>query len=95
MTPLVLCLISGLVGALLGIFFLGIVSANKGRDYENKGVFYIERKSSGLCLWMKGRDGKDIIIGSDNQIQDFGLNVWEFFDMEEGETKKVVLNLID
>ena len=94
MTPVMLCIISGICGALLGIFALGIVSASKNKEPKNKVRFFVEKDNMELYLRMNYRK-YDTFICNGSLFRHYGLKSDDFCDMKEGEIREVFLNLED
>ena len=94
MTPVMLCIISGICGALLGIFALGIVSASKNKEPRNKVRFFVEKDNMELYLRMNYRK-YDTFICNGSLFRHYGLKSDDFSDMKEGEIREVFLNLED
>ena len=89
-----LCIISGICGALLGIFALGIVSARKNKEPRNKVRFFVEKDNMELYLRMNYRK-YDTFICNGSLFRHYGLNKDDFADMKEGEIREVFINLED
>ena len=89
-----LCIISGICGALLGIFALGIVSASKNKEPRNKVRFFVEKDNMELYLRMNYRK-YDTFICNGSLFRHYGLNKDDFADMKEGEIREVFINLED
>ena len=92
MTPVMLCIISGICGALLGIFALGIVSASKNKEPRNKVRFFVEKDNMKLYLRMNYRK-YDTFICNGSLFRHYGLKSDDFADMKEGEVREVFLDL--
>ena len=95
MTPVMLCIISGICGALLGIFALGIVSASKNKEPRNKVRFFVAKNSDILELLMEDKKGYHLIIGTSTMFWRVKLQKDDFADMKEGEIREVFINLED
>ena len=95
MTPIMLCIISGICGALLGIFALGIVSASKNKEPRNKVRFFVAKNSDILELLMEDKKGYHLIIGTSTMFWRVKLQKDDFADMKEGEIREVFINLED
>ena len=91
MTPIMLCIISGICGALLGIFALGIVSASKNKEPKNKVRFFVEKDNMELYLRMNYRK-YDTFICNGSLFRHYGLKSDDFADMKEGEVREVFLD---
>ena len=91
MTPVMLCIISGICGALLGIFALGIVSASKNKEPRNKVRFFVEKDNMELYLRMNYRK-YDTFICNGSLFRHYGLKSDDFADMKEGEVREVFLD---
>ena len=91
MTPVMLCIISGICGALLGIFALGIVSASKNKEPKNKVRFFVEKDNMELYLRMNYRK-YDTFICNGSLFRHYGLKSDDFADMKEGEVREVFLD---
>ena len=91
MTPIMLCIISGICGALLGIFALGIVSASKNKEPRNKVRFFVEKDNMELYLRMNYRK-YDTFICNGSLFRHYGLKSDDFADMKEGEVREVFLD---
>ena len=89
-----LCIISGICGALLGIFALGIVSASKNKEPRNKVRFFVEKDNMELYLRMNYRK-YDTFICNGSLFRHYGLKSDDFADMKEGEIREVYLDLED
>lgn len=110
MTPIMLCIISGICGALLGIFALGIMSASKNKEPRNKVRFFVTkdyRCFNNLQLWL-GRPKWDkndrlwithspyvICLSLAHSFEYFKLNPDDFANMKHGNIREVFLNLED
>ena len=94
MTPIMLCIISGICGALLGIFALGIVSASKNKEPKNKVRFFVEKDNMELSLQMTYRNYTSFICCGD-LFRHYGLKKDDFADMKEGEVREVFLDRED
>ena len=94
MTPIMLCIISGICGALLGIFALGIVSASKNKEPRNKVRFFVDKDNMELYLRMNYRK-YDTFICNGSLFRHYGLKNDDFADMKEGEIREVFINLED
>ena len=95
MTPIMLCIISGICGALLGIFALGIVSASKNKEPRNNKVrFFVEKDNMELYLRMNYRK-YDTFICNGSLFRHYGLKSDDFADMKEGEVREVFLDQED
>ena len=94
MTPIMLCIISGICGALLGIFALGIVSASKNKEPKNKVRFFVEKDNMELSLQMTYRNYTSFICCGD-LFRHYGLKKDDFADMKEGEVREVFLDQED
>ena len=94
MTPVMLCIISGICGALLGIFALGIVSASKNKEPRNKVRFFVDKDNMKLYLRMNYRK-YDTFICNGSLFRHYELKSDDFSDMKEGEIREVFLNLED
>ena len=86
-----LCIISGICGALLGIFALGIVSASKNKEPRNKVRFFVEKDNMELYLRMNYRK-YDTFICNGSLFRHYGLKSDDFADMKEGEVREVFLD---
>ena len=86
-----LCIISGICGALLGIFALGIVSASKNKEPKNKVRFFVEKDNMELYLRMNYRK-YDTFICNGSLFRHYGLKSDDFADMKEGEVREVFLD---
>lgn len=91
MTPIMLCIISGICGALLGIFALGIVSASKNKEPRNKVRFFVDKDNMELYLRMNYRK-YDTFICNGSLFRHYGLKSDDFADMKEGEVREVFLD---
>ena len=91
MTPIMLCIISGICGALLGIFALGIVSASKNKEPKNKVRFFVEKDNMELYLRMNYRKYYTFICNG-SLFRHYGLKSDDFADMKEGEVREVFLD---
>ena len=91
MTPVMLCIISGICGALLGIFALGIVSASKNKEPRNKVRFFVDKDNMELYLRMNYRK-YDTFICNGSLFRHYGLKSDDFADMKEGEVREVFLD---
>ena len=91
MTPVMLCIISGICGALLGIFALGIVSASKNKEPRNKVRFFVDKDNMELSLQMTYRNYTSFICCGD-LFRHYGLKKDDFADMKEGEVREVFLD---
>ena len=89
-----LCIISGICGALLGIFSLGIVSASKNKEPRNKVRFFVEKDNMELYLRMNYRK-YDTFICNGSLFRHYGLKSDDFADMKEGEVREVFLDRED
>ena len=98
------CFISGIVGAMLMMFALGIVSLCKDKEPRNKVHFYVTKGGCITALWI----GRPSFFAGDyesnmyskflaykSNFRYFGLNPVEYEDMKEGEIREVFLNLED
>ena len=94
MTPVMLCIISGICGALLGIFALGIVSASKNKEPRNRVRFFVEKDNMELYLRMNYRK-YDTFICNGSLFRHYGLKNDDFADMKEGEVREVFLDRED
>ena len=94
MTPVMLCIISGICGALLGIFALGIVSASKNKEPRNKVRFFVDKDNMELSLQMTYRNYTSFICCGD-LFRHYGLKKDDFSDMKEGEVREVFLDQED
>lgn len=89
-----LCIISGICGALLGIFALGIVSASKNKEPRNRVRFFVEKDNMELYLRMNYRK-YDTFICNGSLFRHYGLKNDDFADMKEGEVREVFLDRED
>ena len=94
MTPIMLCIISGICGALLGIFSLGIVSASKNKEPKNRVRFFVDKDNMELYLRMNYRK-YDTFICNGSLFRHYGLKNDDFADMKEGEVREVFLDQED
>lgn len=89
-----LCIISGICGALLGIFSLGIVSASKNKEPRNKVRFFVDKDYMELYLRMNYRKYNTFICKG-SLFRHYGLKNDDFADMKEGEVREVFLDQED
>ena len=89
-----LCIISGICGALLGIFALGIVSASKNKEPRNKVRFFVDKDNMELSLQMTYRNYTSFICCGD-LFRHYGLKKDDFADLKEGEIREVFLDRED
>lgn len=102
------CFISGIVGAMLMMFAIGLMSYQKDKKPRNKVRFYIAKPSGYYMYYLylgKPRrvfsNGKFIFKSAHNgrfitdNVFDYGLNPRDFDDMKIGDIKEVFINLED
>ncbi|MGN0491850.1 hypothetical protein [Ruminococcus sp.] len=93
---IIACIISFIIGALVMMCAIGLVACQKDKKPRNKVRFFVTLNFDGKpWLHIKDIEGKYYpIIDADN-LNQFGIDVFEFVDMPFEEVREVFLNLED
>lgn len=88
-------ILSFIFGVVITFFALGLVIHCKDDDPKNNVQFFVKRISHdyySLCI--KGKYKLHTIV-TEISLNDFGLSIYDFADMKNGEMREVFLNLKD
>ena len=89
------CFISFILGAMFMFVAFCIVAMGKVQEPMNKVQFFVKRTSHGYySLYIKGKYKLHTIV-TEISLNDFGLSIYDFADMKNGEMREVFLNLED
>ncbi len=90
------CIISGIVGAIMMMCAIGMVAIQKDKKPRNKVRFFVMLEFNGKpYLHIKDIDGRYYPIVDADNMNRFGLDVFEFVDMPFEEVKEVYIKLED
>ena len=89
------CFIAFILGAVFMLTMLCIAAMGKVQEPMNKVQFFVKRTSHGYySLYIKGKYKLHTIV-TEISLNDFGLSIYDFADMKNGEVREVFLNLED
>ena len=92
---IIACIISFIVGAMLMMCAIGLVSLCKDKEPRNKVRFFIRRISiDRFILTILNKEGY-CVLSDYVRFQDWNLYKKDFEDLEIGERKELILNLVD
>ena len=91
------CYISFVIGAVLMLVELAIAAMGKEKEPRNKVRFFIMMGdiSNEPYLFIRDVDGNYHLIADADQLNNFGINVFEYSEMPTEEVREVFLNLED
>ena len=91
------CLITFIVGAGFMLAMLSIAAMGKTKEPRNKVRFFIMMGdiSNEPYLFIRDVDGNYHLIADADQLNNFGIDVFEYSEMPTEEVREVFLNLED
>ena len=91
------CLITFIVGAGFMLAMYSIAAMGKDKEPRNKVRFFIMMGdiSNEPCLFIRDVDGNYHLIADADQLNNFGINAFEYSEMPTEEVREVFLNLED
>ena len=89
------CYISFVIGAVFMLAILSIAAMGKVKEPRNKVRFFIMMGaiSNEPYLFIRGVDGNYHLIADADQLNNFGINAFEYSEMPTEEVREVFLKL--
>ena len=91
------CFITFIIGAMFMLTMLSIAAMGKAKEPRNKVRFFIMMGdiSNEPYLFIRDVDGNYHLIADADQLNNFGIDVFEYSEMPTEEVREVFLNLED
>lgn len=91
------CFIAFVIGSVFMLAILSIAAMGKVREPRNKVRFFIMMGdiSNEPYLFIRDVDGNYHLIADADQLNNFGIDVFEYSEMPTGEIREVYLDLED
>ena len=91
------CFITFIIGALFMLAMLSIAAMGKEKEPRNKVRFFVMMGdiSDEPYLYIRDVDGNYHLIADADQLNNFGIDVFEYSEMPTEEIREVFINLED